>query len=58
MTIKEKSKLRGLLNRPLATLEADPITGEKVRSEHTTGIHYIAQFEIDKILKEFSDITN
>lgn len=42
---------RELLSRPFATLKADDVTGEKEVSNVVTGSHYLADFEIDRLVE-------
>lgn len=44
---------RELLSRSFATINCDDITGEREQNEDglVTGRHFIAQFEIDKLVE-------
>lgn len=49
--MNEVKTFRELLSRSFATLKADDVTGEKEVSDVVTGHHYLAEYEIDKLVE-------
>lgn len=49
--MNEVTSIRDLLSRSFATIKTDPVSGEREMTAVVTGQHFLAQFEVDKLVE-------